>query len=160
MTDMILKIIQATVGTVAFSILFSVPKKYYISCGLTGGAGWLVYSLVCLKLSPATGALFATMVVILLSRVQAVVMKCPVTIFMIPGIFPLVPGAGIYWTSYYIVTEQLNLALQTGYEAVKTAVAIVLGIIFVFEVPQRVFSKGMQKKECIKDKEVCKNSIE
>ena len=146
MTDMILKIIQATVGTVAFSILFSVPKKYYISCGLTGGAGWLVYSLVCLKLSPATGAIFATMVVILLSRVQAVVMKCPVTIFMIPGIFPLVPGAGIYWTSYYIVTEQLNLALQTGYEAVKTAVAIVLGIIFVFEVPQRVFSKGMQKK--------------
>ena len=145
MTDMILKIIQATVGTVAFSILFSVPKKYYISCGLTGGAGWLVYSLVCLKLSPATGALFATMVVILLSRVQAVVMKCPVTIFMIPGIFPLVPGAGIYWTSYYIVTEQLNLALQTGYEAVKTAVAIVLGIIFVFEVPQRVFSKGMKK---------------
>ena len=71
MTDMISKIIFAVAGTVAFSILFSVPKRYYISCGFTGGMGWLVYSLVCLRLSPSTGALVATIVVILLSRAQA-----------------------------------------------------------------------------------------
>ena len=65
---------------------------------------------------------------------------------MISGIFPLVPGAGIYWTSYYIVTDQLTLALHTGYEAVKTAVAIVLGIVFVFEIPQQVF-RGLERKE-------------
>lgn len=49
------------------------------------------------------------------------------------------PGAGIYWTVYYLVTEQLGLAVYTGYEAVKAAVAIVLGIVFVFELPQGVF---------------------
>ena len=59
--------------------------------------------------------------------------------FLISGIFPLVPGAGIYWTVYYLVTEQLGLAVYTGYEAVKAAVAIVLGIVFVFELPQGVF---------------------
>lgn len=52
------------------------------------------------------------------------------------GIFPLVPGAGIYWTAYYIVTDQMELASRTGFSAVKAAVAIVLGIIFVFEIPQ------------------------
>lgn len=41
------------------------------------------------------------------------------------GIF-LVPGAGIYWTVYYLITEQLRLAVYTGYEAVKVAIAIVL----------------------------------
>ena len=61
------------------------------------------------------------------------------TIFLISGIFPLVPGAGIYWTVYYLVTEQLGLAVYTGYEAVKAAVAIVLGIVFVFELPQGLF---------------------
>ena len=64
---------------------------------------------------------------------------CPVTIFLIAGIFPLVPGAGVYWTAYYIVTDQLRLAAETGYTAVKVAVAIVLGIVFIFELPQGLF---------------------
>ena len=37
------------------------------------------------------------------------------------------------------MTEQLKLAVYTGYEAVKAAVAIVLGIVFVFELPQGIF---------------------
>ena len=79
------------------------------------------------------------MVVIFLSRLAAVLKKCPVTIFLIAGIFPLVPGAGVYWTAYYIVTDQLRLAAETGYTAVKVAVAIVLGIVFIFELPQGLF---------------------
>ena len=38
-----------------------------------------------------------------------------------------------------MVTDQLYLAVQTGYTAVKVAVAIVLGIVFVFELPQGLF---------------------
>lgn len=136
---MIGEIGAAMAGTVAFSLLFGVPRKYYPYCGLIGGAGWLVYSLGVQRWEPEGAVLLATIVVMLLSRAAAVRQQCPVTIFLISGIFPLVPGAGIYWTSYYIVTEQLNLALHTGYEAVKTAVAIVLGIVFVFEIPQKVF---------------------
>ena len=139
MTAVITEMIYAVAGTVAFSILFSVPRRYYLSCGFIGGAGWLVYSLSGRILPPEGAALSATVIVILLSRIAAVIGRCPATIFMIPGIFPLIPGAGIYWTSYYIVTEQLDLALHTGYEAVKKAVAIVLGILFVFEVPGRFF---------------------
>ncbi|WP_418886192.1 threonine/serine exporter family protein [Enterocloster asparagiformis] len=127
------------VGTIAFSLLFGVPRKYYAYCGLIGGAGWGVYSAAGLLWAPAQSALAATIVVILLSRLAAVKERCPVTIFLISGIFPLVPGAGVYWTVYYMVTDQLYLAVQTGYTAVKVAVAIVLGIVFVFELPQGVF---------------------
>ena len=35
--------------------------------------------------------------------------------------------------------DELGQAVQTGYLAVKVAVAIVLGIIFVFEIPQGLF---------------------
>ena len=69
----------------------------------------------------------------------------PVTIFLISGIIPLVPGAGIYRAAYYTVTDQLYLAVQTGFDAVKMAVAIVLGIVFVFEIPQTVFQIGNQR---------------
>ena len=136
---MIQEILAAMVGTIAFSLLFGVPRKYYAYCGLIGGAGWGVYSAAGLLWAPAQSALAATIVVILLSRLAAVKERCPVTIFLISGIFPLVPGAGVYWTVYYMVTDQLYLAVQTGYTAVKVAVAIVLGIVCVFELPQGLF---------------------
>ena len=136
---MIQEILAAMVGTIAFSLLFGVPRKYYAYCGLIGGAGWGVYSAAGLLWAPAQSALAATIVVILLSRLAAVKERCPVTIFLISGIFPLVPGAGVYWTVYYMVTDQLYLVVQTGYTAVKVAVAIVLGIVFVFELPQGLF---------------------
>lgn len=92
-------------------------------------------------LSEAEATFFSAAGVIFLSRLFAVRECCPATLFMIPGIFPIVPGAGIYWTAHYIVADQLTLAGRTGFEAVKAAVAIVLGIIFIFEIPQRFFQK-------------------
>lgn len=89
---------------------------------------------------------FAAAAVVFLSRLFAVMERCPATLFMIPGIFPLVPGAGIYWTAYYIVTDQMELASRTGFSAIKAAVAIVLGIIFVFEIPQIFFKRVLGKK--------------
>ena len=50
-----------------------------------------------------------------------------------------IPGGGIYWTTYYLVVGMQNLAVKTGYSAVKTAAAIVLGIVLVGLIPQKVF---------------------
>ena len=41
----------AFLATIAFSVLFHVPKKQYFVCGLTGTLGWLVYLIVNLKFS-------------------------------------------------------------------------------------------------------------
>ena len=97
MIRLILQVLAASAGTVGFSLLFGVPVRYYTYCGLIGGIGWLVYLCV-LPGTTATIATFcATVVIILLSRWFAVRKRCPATLFLISGIFPLVPGAGIYW---------------------------------------------------------------
>lgn len=133
--------VAAFLGTIAFSVLFGVPRKYYVYCGIIGAAGWLVYSLLMAwaAVTSPVATFFATVVVILLSRYAAVWESCPSTVFIITGIFPLVPGGGIYWTSYYLVTNQLREAMSSGFTAVKVAVAIVLGIVFVFELPYSFF---------------------
>lgn len=136
---MIASVIAAMVGTIAFSVIYSVPRKYYGCCAAVGGFGWLAYLLTDKAAPAAWACLVATMLIMFLSRAMAVWKKSPVSMFLIPGIFSLVPGAGIYWTSFYIVTDQAGLALTTGYEAVKSAVAIVLGIVFVSEIPQVFF---------------------
>lgn len=133
------QIFAAVLGTVGFSIMFSVPREYYPLCGFVGGAGWLLYCLVLPYADPPEATLAATVLVVLLSRLCAVWRRCPVTIFLIPGIIPLVPGGDIYWMAYYIVMNQVELAAEKGFEAIKIAVAIVLGIVFVFQVPQKAF---------------------
>lgn len=139
MVNLLGQVLAAVLGTVAFSVMFSVPREYYPLCGFVGGAGWLVYCLTLPFSSVPVATMAATVLVVLLSRLFAVRRRCPVTLFLIPGIIPLVPGGDIYWMAYYIVMNQMDLAAAKGYEAVKIAVAIVLGIVFVFQVPQKVF---------------------
>jgi uncharacterized membrane protein YjjB (DUF3815 family) len=147
MAKMILQVLAAFGGTIGFSLLFGVPVRYYLYCGFIGGIGWLVY-LFCLPGNSGAVATFcATVVVILLSRWFAVRKRCPATLFLIAGIFPLVPGAGIYWAAYYMVSNQLSMALETGFGAVKCAVAIVLGIVFVFEMPEKWFHRKIRGKD-------------
>lgn len=145
---MIGQLVAAFLGTMAFALLFGVPRKYYIYCGLVGGAGWLLYQTLIHYggLSNTEATFLATVLVILLSRMLAVQERCPATVFLIAGIFPLVPGAGIYWTAYYLVSNQLQNALYSGFAAIKAAVAIVLGIVVVFEIPYKFFSWNLVDK--------------
>ena len=138
---MIFELISAAVGTVAFSLLFGVPRKFYLYCGGIGAAGWLMYKLMLEKcgLSIAVSVFLATLVIVLLSRYAAVIEKCPATVFLITGIFPVVPGAQIYWATYYLVTNQLFEAFESGFLALKIMISIVLGIVVVFELPHKFF---------------------
>lgn len=141
MSSMITQILGASVGTIAFSLLYGVPKRYYPWCGIVGGVGWFVYLIAKSMMGTSLGAFCSAISIVLLSRVFAVRKHCPVTIFLIAGIFPLVPGAGICMTSYYIVVNDFQEAWQTGFMAIKVAVAIVLGIVLVFGLPQTWFQK-------------------
>ena len=128
-------------GTIAFAVLFNVPRRFYYCCGMTGAAGWMIYVL-CTDgwgFSAAMASFFGTLAVVLISRMLTVRMKCPITIFLISGIFPLVPGAGVYFTAYYLVTGQMALAGQRGMEALKIAFAIVFGIVLIVSIPREFF---------------------
>ena len=45
---------------------------------------------------------------------QSIIRKCPISVFLICGIFPLVPGAGILWTTYNLVVKQFPAALHSA----------------------------------------------
>ena len=132
---MFVQLLAAYVGTVAFAVLFGVPRKYYLDSGLCGMLGWLLYLILAnhTGLSVANVVFFATVLVTFTAMVLAIVRKCPITVYLICGIFPLVPGAGIFWTTYNVVSEQLSAALHTGVTALKVTVAIAFGIILVAE---------------------------
>ena len=136
------QIIASFIGTAAFAVLFGVPRKYYVLCGVSGVLGWILYMVLAryAGFTPPAAPVFATMLVVLSARYFSVLDRCPAIVFLLCGIFPLVPGAGVFWTSYYVVSDQLRLALGSGFMAVKVTIAIVLGIILISELPYRMFS--------------------
>ena len=130
------QMLAALVGTASFAVLFGVPRKFYFAAGVVGMFGWLAYLLVSryTPLSVVGGTLIASTIVAFLSRLFAVKLKCPGTVFLICGDFPLIPGAGVFWSSYYVVSEQMYASLNAGFTAVKVTIAIVLGIIIAANV--------------------------
>ena len=80
---LIAEFFAACVGTIAFALLFQVPRKYYLYCGLAGACGWICYKLILPHTTEPVSIFFATVLVILLSRSFAVYKRCPVTVFLI-----------------------------------------------------------------------------
>ena len=98
--------------------------------------GWLVYELaVLLGANSTTAFLLAVIPLTLLTRVLAILLKAPVTVFLLTGIFPLVPGAGIYYTAYYFIQNNNALALSNGISTFKIAVVLATGIALVLGIP-------------------------
>lgn len=119
----------AFIGTMGFAVLFGTPRRYYLTCGLTGMVGWAVYIMLNSQFSLAGAAFSGALAVALTSTLLAVWRKCPTTVFLICGIIPLVPGGGIFWTAYHLVANHLRLAATTGFTAIKVTIAIAGGII-------------------------------
>ena len=141
-SSLLVQTLAAFIGTTAFAVLFGVPRKQYVAAGIVGALGWLLYLILFRRagMSPAIATLISTVFIGILSRVFAVVEKCPAAVFLLCGIFPLVPGAGVFWSTYYLISNQFELSSTAGFTAGKIAIAIVLGIILAMELPQRFFS--------------------
>ena len=123
-------------STLSFAILFACPRRCLPYCALVGAVGWLGYELLTLLgADAATASLLSVIPLTILTRVFAVTKKTPVTVFLLSGIFPLVPGAGIYYTAYYFIQNENTLALAKGISTFKIAVALAIGISLVLCVP-------------------------
>ncbi|MBU5473694.1 threonine/serine exporter family protein [Roseburia sp. MSJ-14] len=139
---MIDQIIMSMVATIAFAILFNAPKKEYVFCALNGCIGWVSYQLfLSYGASVVMASLWATLILTLVARILSAIRRSPVTIFLVTGIFTLVPGAGIYYTSYYLIMNDLAQFTAKGIETFKIAGVMVLGIVFGLALPQSWFNQ-------------------
>ena len=126
-----LQFLLAGAGTLSFAILFACPRRTLPYCGLVGAVGWLVYEIAELF----AASLLAVIPLTLLARILAMTLRTPVTVFLLTGIFPLVPGAGIYYSAYYFIQGDNALALANGISTFKIAVALAVGIALVLGIP-------------------------
>ena len=133
-------------GCVGFSILFNIHGPGVILCTIGGGLSWLVYridgelgcgDIVCYFWS----ALFASVY----SETMARVRKYPAISYLVVSIFPLIPGAGVYYTMNYAVLGQMELFAQQGMHTAAIAGIMAVGILLGSTV-FRIYSDWKLKK--------------
>lgn len=72
-------------------------KKELFYCGFTGALGWIIYYImVQFDMGVVFPSLIATLCLTIMARIFAAARSMPVTVYLLSGIFPLVPGAGIF----------------------------------------------------------------
>lgn len=114
----------------ALSYCLNISRYNIVWGALVGGLGWATYT----AFLPASGVgdnkayFFGALIVAILSEILARIQKKPATIYLVPGLLPLVPGGGMFETMEATVKGNLEEALLMGFSTLTCAGAIALAI--------------------------------
>lgn len=149
MSNLFLEFIFAFLGTFGFAIIFNVPLRHMPVASLVGGLSWVTYHVaVDLGTTVPIACFLGACMVGLTSDIASRIRKEAATIFVIPGVLPLVPGAGTYYTMLAIVEGNLDKAAATGVQTLAMAGSIALGLLVIGTVIQilRSATANIRKK--------------
>lgn len=133
---MIISILSAFISTIGFAIVFHTQKKHLLICGSVGAVGWMIYLLIeFLSKDPVLASFIAALIVTQVSYSLSKRRKTPITVFLIAGIIPLVPGLGLYRTMYAILETDYSLAIEYATLTFEIAGVIAGAIVIISLLP-------------------------
>lgn len=128
----IVQIIAAITGSLGFALIFNIHGSGFMLCVLGGGICWAVYSvifhagysdLIAYYIASVVGALYA--------EAMARVRKYPAISYLVISIIPLIPGAGVYYTTNHLVRGNIQAFSSQGIHTIAIAGAIAVSILTV-----------------------------
>lgn len=154
---MVIKVIGAFLAISAFALALETPKCYLKYAGIVGAIGWFVFLL---SQNMGAGEVLSTflsaMSISIVSHIFARVFKMPVTVFLVAGILPTVPGAGMYRIAYNVIAGNNEMVAYYMLTTLELAGAIALGIFVVdsfFRIFQKDFKQNSLKYEKMNEKQ-------
>ena len=144
MSDMILQLATAFVGSLGFAMLFHVKKERLLLASLGGLLAWGVYLLVGQVSDQEVVRYFvASVVLTVYAETLARLVKCPATLFIVTASIPLIPGGSLDRTMQYFMLNDLEAFSLQALTTVLLAVAIAAGILL----PTAIFQLGRRIRQ-------------
>lgn len=142
---MIIRVIGAFLAIYAFAVILETPKKYLWCAGTVSAVGWFVYLLSQQMGTDDVMATFLSATAIsIVSHIFARVFRAPVTVFLVAGILPTVPGAGMYRIAASFIAGDSAMAAQNLITTLELAGVIAMGI-FLVDAIFRLFQRGWKQ---------------
>ena len=127
-----LQCLACVIGGTGFSILFNIHGFGSALCVLGGVLAWLTYTLTLRWTgSDLTGYFAAALLASFYSEIMARIRKYPAISYLVVSIFPLIPGAGVYYTMNYAVQGDMDAFASQGMHTAAIAGVIAVGILLV-----------------------------
>lgn len=127
----LLPCLYAFLACLAFCFIVNVRGRMLFFAPLGSSLGWLVYLLCELAAEDLVCYFFATVAVSAYAEIMARVHRAPATGFLLVGLFPMVPGGGIYYTMEYCINGDTAMFLETGLHTFGIAGCLALGVLTV-----------------------------
>ena len=120
------------IGCIGFSFIFNIHGPGILLCALGGVLAWAAYMIViALGGTEFSGYLWAAIFSSAYSEVMARIRKYPAISYLVVSIFPLIPGASVYYTMTYAVTGDMANFASAGMRTIGIAGSIAVGILLV-----------------------------
>lgn len=120
----------AYVGCLGFTILFNIQFPGGLLCMLGGCICWFVY---CISMELGAGELgayfWSSLTASLYSEAMARVRKFPAISYLVVSLFPMIPGAGVYYTMTYAVQGDMERFAAKGMFTAAIAGTIAVGVL-------------------------------
>ena len=122
--------IASFVGCTGFFILFNIHGPGGFLCALGGGIAWAAYCISNrLGASPFIGYFVASLTSAAYSEIMARIRKYPAISYLIVSIFPMIPGAGVYYAMNFAVRGEMELFASRGIHTLAIASVMAVGIL-------------------------------
>ena len=136
-------------GCVGFSILFNIHGPGGTLCALGGVVTWVVFELVMRRTGNEMAAYFlGSFFASVYAEVMARIRKYPAISYLVVSLFPLIPGAGIYYTMNYAVHGNMERFAAQGMHTAAIAGVMAVGVLLVTTIVRLVYTwKEMYPRE-------------
>lgn len=126
----ILQVFVAAVGSCGYAVLFNIRGKRLISVAVGGGLCWLLFLLLHRVIEGEAICFFMVATLVsLYDEIMARVLKSPTTVFLVPSLVPLIPGASLYYTMVGAISKNQTEFFSRAVNTVELACALAIGII-------------------------------
>ncbi|MBQ3181783.1 MAG: threonine/serine exporter family protein [Clostridia bacterium] len=132
MVEFIIAIISSFVATLGFTLIYNIKGKNLIIASVSGAFSWAVY-LICQRYSASLvfPYLMSGVAIALYSELAAYFFRVPATVYLKPGIIPLVPGLTVFRTMESCLFGDIGTFAEGLVTTIKIGGAIALGLIFM-----------------------------
>lgn len=138
--------IACFIGCIGFAILFNIHGPGGILCAVGGLLAWGVY-LICYGIfdHEIISYFFASVTAAIYSEIMARIRKYPAISYLVVSIFPLLPGAGVYYTMNYAVRGDMTNFANQGMHTIAIAGIMAVGILMISTIV-RIRTEQKRKK--------------
>jgi uncharacterized membrane protein YjjP (DUF1212 family) len=120
------------IGCVGFAIIFNIHGPGMSLCALGGLLTWSVYRLTMyLGGTDITAFFWSCTFAAVYAEIMARIRKYPAIGYLLVSIFPLIPGAGVYYTMNYAIRGDMDMFAQKGMHTISVAGVMAVAILLV-----------------------------